>query len=157
MYEKGVPMTEETKVNMSVVFMLALCIWREARNQRRDAKLAVACVIRNRANHPKIKWWGNGYFEVITAPWQFTSFNKPTPKNIDPNVHLFPSPKDHVSWVSWLECLAVAQEVYEMTVKDVTEGADHYFDKSLDNRPPTWAKSYRFIKDIGNFHFYKSV
>jgi N-acetylmuramoyl-L-alanine amidase len=61
-------------------FLLALAIYREARGEDLAAKIAVGCVIRNRVQHPS--WYGRSWFEVITKPYQFSSFNLGEPNSI---------------------------------------------------------------------------
>ena len=125
--------------------LLALCIWREARGEIRDAKLGVAWSIRNRVERGG--WWGNTWATVILKPYQYSSFNAN-----DPNACKLPSPTDP----SWLECLDVANQVFDSpNVPDPTGGATSYFDKSLDNNPPSWAAELIHTWDLGNLHFYK--
>ena len=69
------------------IFMLALAIYREARGEDMAGKIAVGCVIRNRVLHPS--WYGRTWFECITKPYQFSSFNLS-----DPNSIVFGSPTD---------------------------------------------------------------
>lgn len=58
---------------------------------------------------------------------------------------------------SWLECLSVAQDVWQGIATDPTGGSTSYFDKSLDLHPPTWATdgSQVHVTDLGDFHFYR--
>jgi spore germination cell wall hydrolase CwlJ-like protein len=131
------------------MFMMALCVWREARGEVVQAKQAVAWTIKNRASNPS--WWGGpSVVSVILKPWQFSSFNSK-----DPNAVKFPSPTD----TSWQASLEIAQQVVNGTIPDPTSGATSYFDKSLDSSPPTWATdgSMIHLADIGNLHFYKRV
>src|ERR1700690_1619026 len=126
------------------LFLLALCVWREARGEVLAAKVAVACSIKNRTLRPK--WWGHDYLSCILMPWQYSSFNK-----TDPNATKFPAASDP----SWEDCLAVALSVYDGTQADTTGGADSYFDKSMDLTPPSWATdgSKTHTIDVGNLHF----
>ncbi len=129
------------------VFIMALCIWREARGESIPAKQAVAWVIRNRAAHPS--WWGGPSIpSVVLKPYQFSSFNRN-----DPNSTKFPSPED----LSWVASLNAAQDVLTDKVPDPTGNAVFYFDKSLDSSPPSWATdgSTDWTVDIGSLHFYK--
>jgi hypothetical protein len=64
------------------------------------AKIAAGCVIRNRVQHPS--WYGRNWFEVITKPYQFSSFNPG-----DPNSAVFGSAADRPwqdSLVATLNC-----------------------------------------------------
>jgi spore germination cell wall hydrolase CwlJ-like protein len=124
--------------------LLALCVWREARGEVNDAQLGVACSIRNRVDKPG--WWGTDYRSVILKPWQYSSFNAG-----DPNSIKFPDETDSV----WLQCLENASLVINGNCPDNTDGAQSYFDKSLDNNPPKWAATMTHTLDIGRLHFYK--
>ena len=55
---------------LTEIYLMALCIWAEARNQGLDGMLAVGSVILNRASHPG--WWGHDVKSVILAPKQFS-------------------------------------------------------------------------------------
>jgi N-acetylmuramoyl-L-alanine amidase len=125
------------------LFMVSLCIFREARGEVHDGKVAVGCVIRNRVQHPG--WYGKDWFSVVTKPWQFSSFNKG-----DPNSIVFGAYTDPI----WLECVGVASDVMADNLADITNGATFYFDKSLDANPPDWSKTYKHTADVANFHCY---
>ena len=77
-------------------FVLALCIWREARGQSNEARRGVMNVILNRAG---LKFRGHDVISVVLWPYQFSSFNAN-----DPNAHLLPNPKNTQDWAAWLEC-----------------------------------------------------
>src|SRR3954466_6844553 len=124
--------------------LLALCLWREARNQQEDAIRAVAWSIRNRVSHPT--WWGKSWVDVITHPFQYSSFNKG-----DPNATKFPTSLD----LKMPLCVAIAWEVFDAKEGDPTGGAVSYFDKSLDSNPPNWAASATHTCDIGDFRFFR--
>lgn len=126
--------------------LLALCLWREARGETVDTKRAVAWSIRNRVNHKS--WWGGTWSEVITKREQYSSMTSTG----DPNLVKWPIETD----TSWMACMDVATEVYGTPLADPSNGATHYFDKSLDANPPNWASTGTKTADIGNFHFYRS-
>ena len=128
------------------MILLAICVWREARGEVVAAKYGVAWTVRNRALNPG--WWGNGWVACILKPFQYSSFN-PT----DPNAVKWPAPADP----SWVSSLQVADEVYQGGL-DPTSGCTHYFDRSLDSTPPTWAKDGSMVEVImiGNLRFWKA-
>ena len=131
------------------LFLMALCIWREARGESIDVKRAVGWVIRNRADHPG--WWGGpSIVSVVLHPWQFSSFNRN-----DPNSVKFPTPSDP----SWIASLMAAQRAFDRVGPDPTGGALDYFDRSMDSNPPPWATDGSMTKccDIGDIHFYKKA
>ena len=130
--------------NYSDVELLALCIWREARGETNDAQLGVGCSIRNRVL--KGGWWGSTYRSVILKPWQYSSFNEG-----DPNSTKFPDPNDPVG----MQCTENASLVINGNCADNTNGAQSYFDRSLDSNPPKWAATMTHTLDLGRLHFYK--
>ena len=125
------------------LFMLALAIYREARGEEMSAKIAVGCAIRNRVQHPA--WYGRDWFDCITKPYQFSSFNIGEPNSI-----IFGSPTD----LAWKQSIDAAPRVMQGE-PDPTGGATFYFDRSLDKNPPKWASLYLHTVDIRAFHFYK--
>ena len=139
-------------VNLKQVWevgLLALCLWREARNQPADAITAVACSIRNRTLKPA--WWNSmhamDYIEVILHPEQYSSFNAG-----DVNAAKMPLSSDLI----FPQCLEIAQSIWDGTQSDTIQGAQSYFDRSLDSNPPQWANTQTHICDVGDFHFYRA-
>lgn len=134
--------------------LLSLAVWRESRGELLTTKQAVAWSIRNRVSRPR--WWGHSWTSVILLPYQYSSFN-----HNDPNATKFPNPPDP----SWADCLTAADQVYttDITVvpqlADPTQGADSYFDMSLDTNPPSWANDGSKVKtvDFGRLHFYRTL
>ena len=126
--------------------LLPLVIWREARNQPLEAMIGVAWTIRNRVNKPG--WWGSDWPSVILRKWQFSSFNWN-----DPNYQKFPIGNEP----EWELCLRAAADVFTNSVSDLTEGATHYYDKSLDATPPNWAVDGSMVRtvSIGAFRFFR--
>ena len=124
-------------------FMLALAIYREARGESIQAKIAVGCVIRNRVRCGG--WYGQGWFGVITKPSQLSSFNLG-----DRNSIVFGTDTDP----AWRDSVAAALRVMGCE-PDPTAGATFYFDRSRDETPPQWASIYIHTVDIGAFHFYR--
>ena len=127
------------------LFLLALCIWREARGEILDSKRGVAWVVRNRAAHSS--WWGTDVSSVILKPAQFSSFNAN-----DPNAVKWPSPQD----ASWLASLEIASEVLAGAVPDLTGGATYYFDDSIAQNPPAWAAQLEPCAKIGRLNFFRT-
>ena len=124
------------------LFLLALCIWREARNQTLDAKLGVAYTVINRVNHPS--WWGTDIISVILKPFQFSSFNRN-----DPNAIKLPVMQD----LSWVASLDAANDAINRTKPDPTNGATYYHDNSIE--PPSWVKEATFLCQIDSLLFYR--
>ena len=132
--------------------LLALCIWREGRNQPFRAKRGIGWAVRNRVFHPTRSWWGSDWEDVILKPWQFSSFN-PT----DPNAVKFPGDPHgrSVEAIAWRECLSAAEDVYTSQVADPTGGATHYHTVGIE--PPKWTQGAIFTVQLGDHLFYKGV
>lgn len=125
--------------------LLALCIWREARNQSKPAKTGVKHVILNRVADPKGPYRNcTDIVQTILKPYQFSSF---LPK--DANASLLPDPCKPAEWKAWLECC----DVVDSSEADPTSGATHYF--SVDIAPPAWATPDKFTIALGAFRFYR--
>lgn len=134
-------MTLESYPNL----LIALCIWREARGESREGKIAVKHVILNRVAKPKGPYVNcKDIASTVLCPWQFSSFN---PK--DANASKLPRPADKADWEAWLECCAIVDE----PTTDPVNGADHYF---VNGTPvPNWATENKLVKYLGSHKFYK--
>ncbi|AKH39144.1 MULTISPECIES: cell wall hydrolase [Nitrosomonas] len=129
------------------IVMLALTIWREARGETREAKIAVAHTIVNRVNNPG--WWGNDIISVLTKKWQYSSMTDPN----DRQLTNWPKTGDPV----FSECLEIARSVVDGSHKSPLKGIDSYYDDSLKgNAIPKWAKENpdRLVGKIGRLNFY---
>jgi cell wall hydrolase len=124
------------------VFLLGLMVYREAAGEPYDGRVAVACTVMNRAEHPK--WWGSTPYEVITKPMQYSSM---TAKG-DPMTVRFPSLGDRI----FMECLDIAFKVVNRRIANPCPGADSYYAVTI--APPAWADEKRFVKQIGHHRFY---
>lgn len=132
--------------------VVALTIWGEARGEGLAGMAAVASVIRNRAVHPRVRWWGTGFRDVCLKPEQFSVWNEN-----DPNRRLLisigqGSPLPSAMVPTWIAAQMLATEVMDGRFPDITGGADHYH--SLDVAPP-WSKGRTPIKRMGQHVFYK--
>lgn len=117
----------------------AICIWREFRGESAKAKLAGWWVIKNRLASGR---WGDTIQEVVTAPWQFSAFNKD-----DPNSILFPK---HGDW-AWAECLQTVED----NQPDPTNGAMYYYSKIIPK--PSWAEKMVLTLVEGKTEFYREA
>lgn len=101
-------------------WLLALCLWREARGEGDVGMRAVAHVIRNRVFRGKQDW-----IQIITAPNQFTSINPPNTKEG------YPKDRQTESWPAgtdllWFRAQDIAHQVYSGQESDITGGALYY-------------------------------
>lgn len=133
--------------NYYEITLLALTIWREARGEPHDAKIAVAHTIMNRVARPS--WWGTDIISVLTKKWQYSSLTDPNDKQLT----TWPKASD----AAFEECLKVADLVVREVYHSPLKGIDSYFDDSLKGDTiPTWAKAHpeRFVGKIGRLNFY---
>lgn len=126
-------------------FMGALCLFREARGASMPAKAAIWQVIQNRANDAA-KRWPRTIHDVITQPYQFSSFLAS-----DPNVTVWPTERHPLDWSAWLDCCAAVNT----PLGGDTVGATNY--ESLpDGAPkPAWCAKMTLVETIGPFRFYR--
>lgn len=122
-------------------WMMALCIWREARGEILSGKIAVGEVIRNRMRARGR--WRSTIVGVITQPKQFSAFNAG-----DPNATKFPKPTEQ----AWLGSCASAGLVMQDASVDIADGANHYHTKAVS---PYWARDKTPVIEIGNHVFYR--
>src|SRR5271156_648555 len=123
-------------------FMLALCLWREARGVGNSGMVAVACVLRNRVDKHK-----STFYAEVVKPWQFSSI---TAKG-DPQLSNYPVASD----LSWQLAQKVAMSVPTLT--DTTGGATLYYDDSIPF-PKGW--DIHKVEDtvkLGRLNFFKEL
>lgn len=96
--------------------ILALMIWREARNQGEAGMRAVGHVAWNR--HTKA---GISIAAVIVQDAQFTSINPPR-KTYDSQLDVWPTPGDE----TFKDAMKIANEIIGGISLDPTNGATHY-------------------------------
>lgn len=128
--------------------LLALVAWREARNEGREGLRGVMHVIRNRVH----AGWGD-WEDVITRKNQFSSMTYTN----DPQLTLWPS-KEHAGWETFLNCLELANIVWDNSDPDITNGALYY--GNLNAITSQWFKdnviaTMEMVAQIGNHTFYR--
>lgn len=136
--------------------ILARALYGEARSTLvpDEARRAIAWVIRNRV---KGKRWPGTYWEVITEPSQFSSFNPDDPNRQYVETPLFR--QNDLDRSAWMHAYTIALETLQNDGADPTNGANHYFDDSIDTPPwasgqtPTLTITYR-IKSGREAHIF---
>lgn len=118
-------------------FLLALCIWREARGESYRGKVLVGTTIRNRVEDTR---WPNTYAGVITQRMQFSSFNLG-----DPNALKFPMEGD----AAWAESLRAADDV--LSGAPMTT-ANHYHTLAVT---PVWSRPDKIVATEGSHVFFQ--
>jgi Cell Wall Hydrolase len=134
--------------------LIALCIWRESRDQTTAAKYGVACVIKNRyEQEPK---YGEDYLGVITRKNQFSSFNEN-----DPNAKLWPK-DDDPAWLAdtadgraWVTSYGCALNILEDESIDITDGAVYYFSPPVVAPPVNEWGNVAHTTTLDKLQFYK--
>jgi len=124
-------------------FMLALCLWREARSEGETGIRAVGCVIRNRSLRT-----GNSVYKVVTAYRQFSSITAPE----DHQLASYPAQTDS----QWQLCQKVASDILSAgSQPDLTGGATMYYSDIIPP-PRSWnfAKLTQTVK-IGHHIFFR--
>src|SRR5687767_4788692 len=128
---------------MSAVDTVARTIWAEARNQGTRGMEAVGCVIAKRAANPR--WWGRGFEGVCKAKAQFSCWNEGDPNR----AKLL---KVDARNAQFREATRIAELVVSGKLKDITNGADHYY-TPLAAFPPAWARKVFAVAVIGDHVF----
>jgi len=114
----------------------------EAEAESIIGKIAVACVVQNRVNDPR---WPGGWKSVILQPKQFSCF---LPAYFRPEI------MQH-NWANmyWRECKVAAWCVMNHYVRDVTGGANLYWNPDIIKKPDwDWSK-VTLLKRIGGHQF----
>ena len=125
---------------------LARTIFGEARSEPFQGQVAVAWVVRNRADHPT--WWGSTVRDVCRRPYQFSCWNENDP-NL-PKLQAATSADPH-----FLRALGIAALVIQRDLYDPTNGATHYVADYID--PPEWSAQMVPVVTIGHHKFFKEA
>jgi N-acetylmuramoyl-L-alanine amidase len=127
------------------ILLMGLMVWREARGESYDAKLAVAYTVITRVANKR--WWGDSISAVVTKPYQYSSMTAPR----DPQLTIYPQVGDP----SFAESVQAAQAAISKGAANPAPEADSYFDDSIT--PPSWAKPENFCAKIGRLNFYRTI
>ncbi|MBI4653114.1 cell wall hydrolase [Candidatus Kuenenbacteria bacterium] len=104
--------------------------------------------IRNRVED---SGWGDNYYKVITKEKQYSAFNIG-----DPNRPFIEDPfcdENLTDRKSWKKCYEIAGQIIRGEVEDPTDGANHYYDESIDT--PYWANEKTFKIKINTLFFHR--
>ena len=122
-------------------------VFGEARGESFEGQVAVAWVIRNRAEWQPPSWWGHTVEAVCYHPEQFSCHNLD-----DPNRKILDAlSSDNLVYVAIEN--GVVKPVMAGVVLDPTEGSTHYINPQL--AAPKWAEGRQPIITIGNHVFYR--
>ncbi len=134
----------ETQFSNEDVKFMAQTIYGEARSENLTTKKAIAWVIRNRSETKN-----KTIEDIVTAKNQFDCWIEG-----NPNYDATTNPEEHASKSkidkdAWEDCLSIAREVLcAPKDADITNGATHYFDSSIEL--PYWAdpKKEKNVKEV---------
>lgn len=130
--------------------ILTRAIYGEARNEilSDKARIAVGWSIRNRAEDQR---WGNTYKEVILEEAQYSAFRKDDDNRpyVEDPLHK----NNPIDKRAWENCYKIAGQVILSEVNDPTDGANHYYDGSIDT--PYWANNENFKIKIDSIYFHR--
>ncbi len=121
-------------------FLLAICIWREARGESFHGKELVAWTIVNRSMDQRHRWPAT-IAGVVLQPMQFSSFNAG-----DPNAVKFPSGQSGMA--GWEDCVTVADQAIASPPPMVV---NHYHVVGLT---PAWRDDSKIVATEGSHVFY---
>jgi hypothetical protein len=162
-----------------VAFVGGLCAYREARGETAATQFAQACSVCNRVMQPC--WWGTDVITVVLKPFQYSSFNFNDPNNLvwplgvkRPNTNLWGLYQNNLLHTflkgvmadametsgddAWFSCLNSFNNAARGTLTDPTNGATHYYDKSI-GFPGAWGTESDWVNTatIGRLLFWKAV
>lgn len=121
---------------------MARTLWGEARGEPIEGQIAVAWVIRNRAENGR--WWGRDIEGVCRKPWQFSCWHD------QPGIRLPSLDKNP----RFSDLKNLCREVLEGKYTDPTMRSDHYCTTAV--APKTaWAKTRKPVVTIGAHAFYR--
>ncbi len=132
--------------------VLRRTLYGEARNQDLDEMIAVAWVVKNRADALPIRWWGRTIAEVCLKPLQFSCWNS---TDVNRQKLILVTEDD----AAFRQCSAAALQVLDGLVPDPTGEATHYFTINKPSWaktwPPPWAERMTLTARIGAHSFHK--
>lgn len=134
----------------------ALTVFREAANQGACGQIAVASVIRNRADQ-HMDQYGKTVKEVCLKPLQFSCWNDDKTENHTALMQDATQLMDSgIMSINLEQALYIVEGVLSFKLLDNTRGSTHYMTKALfDSNPPSWAKGMKPRAEIGAHVFFK--
>ncbi len=111
-------------MNPNDLFMLSICLWREARSQGVDGMTFVGCVVRNR-----VLKHSSSYYAEVVKKLQFSSITAPGDKQLG----LYPGEKD----LLWMQAQNISHDVIYGNGTDITQGATLYYNPDAIDKGKT--------------------
>lgn len=138
------------------LFIPAKTVMGESRGQGYMGQVAVAWVIRNRAEHAR--WWGGpDWVSVCLSPWQFSCWN---PNNPNRRFLERMTYERSFSKRALRQCWRATLGVYDGAIPDPTVGATHYVVSSWLDDPdlrPAWADELTRTRTIQDHTFFTTL
>jgi len=143
--------TQRLRLEFDDLVVAARTVWGEARGEAFGGKVAVACVIANRALRPGRTWWGDTVTEVCRAKWQFSCWNEDDPNR--PKMLMEPANSP-----AMVDCIGAVLHATQIAggAADPVKGACHYHVHDMRARPK-WAEGREPDVIIGAHAFYIGV
>lgn len=125
-------------------YVASRTLYGEARGESWDGQVAVAWVIRNRAERPQ--WWGTTVSEVCLKKFQFSCWLDSDPNKV--RIQAVTPAEPH-----FRRCLGIVALVMSGDLFDPTNKATHYFTAAPPNSdqawPPPWSMKMHQTARIG--------
>jgi N-acetylmuramoyl-L-alanine amidase len=143
---------------LSPLDALALTIYGEARSERVEGRVAVACVVRNRL---KTRRYGTDAKAVCLMPRQFSCWlqhDDAHKRNFSNLIFAARALRSDLPGPAMRECVWIAGGVLDDALEDITRNATHYITRSLwESKPPRWALGLTPVIGIGAHVFFAEV
>jgi N-acetylmuramoyl-L-alanine amidase len=143
---------------LSQLDTLALTIYGEARGERVEGRVAVACVVRNRI---KAKRYGVDAKAVCLMPRQFSCWlyhDEAHKHNYGSLLFAARALRQDMPGPALRECVWIAGGVLDDAIEDITRQATHYISRNLwESHPPKWALGRTPVIGIGAHVFFTEV
>ena len=133
--------------------VLALTLWGESRGETNTGRIAVACVIRNRAKSKS--WFGDGISGVCLKHWQFSCWLQQGGKDNCRQVMKMAN-SSHTARLKisgYRACYQIAKDICGGVVEDQVKRANHYYVHGT--RKPQWAVGQKPVLQVGSHIFFK--
>ena len=122
---------------------LAKTIYGETRGELYKFGIASLIAVANVVTNRKKKKFARTIHDVCVAPYQFSCWNKDDPNYVE-------TTNPPADCVIFRKCLQVAENVLSEKWPDLTDGCDHYHERSIK---PYWAV-YKSPKRIFGSHYF---
>ena len=139
--------------DLFAVDVLALTLWGESRGESLEGRIAVACVIRNRAN--AASWFGKGISGVCLKRWQFSCWLPQGGASNFKQLMAMANKTDagRLKNREYRECYWIAKGICAGAVRDQVKRANHYYVDGT--RKPKWAVGQKPALQLGTHLFFK--